>query len=122
MTRLASAFADARGCTGLVPYLTAGYPSLAASLELMRRFGDAGARAIELGVPFSDPIADGPVIQASYYRALERGFRVTQMFDMVKGLRAAGLKVPLPNDVPEAPSPIRNCNCPLLSQKSHLCI
>ena len=90
MTRLASAFADARGCTGLVPYLTAGYPSLAASLELMRRFGDAGARAIELGVPFSDPIADGPEIQRASEWAVRAGVGMPDVLELVRAYRTRG--------------------------------
>jgi len=62
-SRLSSAFAARPGATGLIPYLTAGYPSLETSLELLRALERAGALAIEVGVPFSDPIADGPDIQ-----------------------------------------------------------
>ncbi|MCY3023969.1 MAG: tryptophan synthase subunit alpha, partial [Planctomycetota bacterium] len=55
----------------------------------------AGADSIELGVPFSDPIADGPVIQAAFCRALEKGFKVARMFDLVRDLRRTGLETPL---------------------------
>jgi tryptophan synthase alpha chain len=57
----------------LVCYITAGYPDEARSVELMRGLADAGADVIELGIPFSDPLADGPVIQASSQRALAMG-------------------------------------------------
>src|SRR5690242_14034033 len=78
-----------------MPFFVAGDPDIATSAALIRAAADAGADLIEIGVPFSDPIADGPVIQASYYRVLERGFRVAQLFEMIKGLRTAGLKTPL---------------------------
>ena len=57
----------------LVCYVTAGHPDRAASLRLLRGLPAAGADVIEVGVPFSDPLADGPVIQASSQRALEHG-------------------------------------------------
>src|SRR5262245_37152452 len=87
MTRLASAFAATRGTTGLVPYLTAGYPSLEVSLELMRRFDRAGARAIEVGVPFSDPIADGPEIQRASEWAVRTGVGVGEVLELVRAFR-----------------------------------
>lgn len=57
----------------LVCYVTAGHPDRAASIALVQGIADAGADVIELGVPFSDPVADGPVIQASSQRALDGG-------------------------------------------------
>jgi len=62
-SRLSAAFAARSGASGLIPYLTAGYPSLDDSLALLRALERAGAMAVEVGVPFSDPIADGPDIQ-----------------------------------------------------------
>ena len=59
-----------------VPYITAGDPSLAGTRDLIRGLEEAGADLIEVGVPFSDPMADGPVIQSSSQRALERGVRL----------------------------------------------
>jgi Tryptophan synthase alpha chain len=56
-----------------VPYVTAGDPSVAGTVDLLKGLEDAGADVIEVGVPFSDPMADGPVIQASSQRALEHG-------------------------------------------------
>ncbi len=72
---LASHFAawQAAGRRVLIPYLTAGYPEPAATLPLLERLAAAGADLIELGVPFSDPVADGPTIQRSSQRALEHG-------------------------------------------------
>ncbi|HEV7704750.1 MAG TPA: tryptophan synthase subunit alpha, partial [Gemmatimonadaceae bacterium] len=76
----------------LVVYITAGHPDRARSLALLRGIADAGADVIELGVPFSDPLADGPVIQASSQRALEQGMT----FDGVLALAAeAKVSVPL---------------------------
>ncbi len=72
---LASRFAawQAAGRRVLIPYLTAGYPEPGATLPLLERLAAAGADIIELGVPFSDPVADGPTIQRSSQRALEQG-------------------------------------------------
>ena len=78
-----------------IPFFVAGDPDIATTVGLVRAAAEAGAELIEIGVPFSDPIADGPVIQASYYRALERGFRVAQLFELVKQLRSGGVTIPL---------------------------
>jgi tryptophan synthase alpha chain len=81
-----------RGGKALVIYITAGHPDRAQSLALLRGIANAGADVIELGVPFSDPLADGPVIQASSQRALEQGMT----FDGVLELAAeARVDVPL---------------------------
>ena len=87
MSRLGPAFAAARGRTGLIPYLTAGYPSAAASLEMMRSFAALGALAVEVGVPFSDPIADGPEIQRASEWAVRAGIGVTDALALVAALR-----------------------------------
>ncbi len=82
----------ARDAKALVVYLTAGHPDRSRSLALLRGIADAGADVIELGVPFSDPLADGPVIQASSQRALEQGMT----FDGVLALASeAAVDVPL---------------------------
>jgi tryptophan synthase alpha chain len=70
-----------------IPFLTAGDPDLKTTKALILEFEKRGADIIELGIPFSDPIADGPTIQASYYRALVKGVKVTQILDMVSELR-----------------------------------
>lgn len=81
-----------RDAKALVVYITAGHPDRARSLALLRGIADAGADVIELGVPFSDPLADGPVIQASSQRALEQGMT----FDGALALAAeAAVNVPL---------------------------
>lgn len=84
---LARAFASSRGITGLIPYLTAGYPSIEVTLELMRAFERAGALAIELGVPFSDPIADGPDIQRASEWAHRRGVGVEDVLGVAAEFR-----------------------------------
>lgn len=73
---------NAKGEKALMPFFTAGDPDIGTTAELLRAVEQAGANLCEVGVPYSDPIADGPVIQASYQRALESGFRLQQVFDM----------------------------------------
>ena len=74
---------------GLVVYLTAGDPDLATTREIALAAIDNGADVIELGVPFSDPLADGPVIQRASERAVARGVRLTDVLGVAKELRAA---------------------------------
>jgi tryptophan synthase alpha chain len=76
----------------LVCYVTAGHPDFGRSLELLQGLEDAGADVIEVGVPFSDPIADGPVIQASSQEALLAGMTLERTLDLV---RQANLQVPV---------------------------
>lgn len=85
----------ARGRCGFVPFLTAGDPSLAASAANLRELAAAGADIIELGVPFSDPMADGPVIQAADHRALERGVTLQKVLSLVARLRREGFATPV---------------------------
>jgi tryptophan synthase alpha chain len=68
-------------------YCTAGFPRLDSTLEVMRALESAGADLIELGMPYSDPLADGPVIQASSTRALENGMSIARLFDQLKDMR-----------------------------------
>jgi tryptophan synthase alpha chain len=83
--RVAQRFAELReaGRRALVVYVTAGYPDRAASLELLRGMPSAGADVVEVGVPFSDPIADGPIIQASSQRALEQGMTFSRTLELI---------------------------------------
>jgi tryptophan synthase alpha chain len=81
-----------RNAKALVVYITAGHPDRARSLELLRGIASAGADVIEIGVPFSDPLADGPVIQASSQRALEQGMSYDGALDLVS---EAAVGVPL---------------------------
>jgi tryptophan synthase alpha chain len=74
---------------GLVVYLTAGDPDLATTKDIALAAIDNGADVIELGVPFSDPLADGPVIQRASERAVARGVRLTDVLEVAKELRAA---------------------------------
>jgi tryptophan synthase alpha chain len=75
------------GRRGLVVYVTAGHPDLDQCLELLRGLDDAGADVIEVGVPFSDPMADGAVIQASSQRALEQGMTLDKTLDLIARAR-----------------------------------
>jgi tryptophan synthase alpha chain len=74
---------------GLVPFVTAGYPDLATSALLLDRLAHAGAVAIELGVPFSDPLADGPALQQASQVALEQGIHVGDVLALARDFRAA---------------------------------
>jgi tryptophan synthase alpha chain len=74
---------------GLVVYITAGDPSLEATRAIAIEAIDAGADVIELGVPFSDPLADGPVIQRASERALARGVKLSDVLDVARAIRAA---------------------------------
>jgi tryptophan synthase alpha chain len=74
---------------GIVAYLTAGDPDLATTRDIALAAIDNGADVIELGVPFSDPLADGPVIQRASERAVARGVRLADVLDLAKELRAA---------------------------------
>src|SRR5437588_2096936 len=69
-----------RGRKAFIPFLTAADPNPAGMVELARAVARGGASLLEVGFPYSDPIADGPVIQASYTRVLERGFRLDAVF------------------------------------------
>ena len=80
------------GRAALIPYLTAGFPTATASLEALQRVAAAGADLIEVGVPFSDPLADGPTIQRSSEVALAQGMTLAGVLDLV---RRAALPVPV---------------------------
>ena len=90
--RLVSTFADLRqaGRRTLVPFVTAGFPDLATTAALLKDFENRGVRVCEVGVPFSDSIADGPVIQDSYTVALAGGISSEKANGIVAGYRAAG--------------------------------
>jgi len=97
MSRLDATFARLRerGERALMPYFTAGDPSLAETRRLVAAAERAGADVIELGVPFSDPIADGPVVQRAGTRALAAGASLPRVLELVAGLRADGVKLPI---------------------------
>lgn len=90
----------ASGKKGLLPYVTAGLPDLPTTSRIMKAAADAGATAVELGIPFSDPIADGPVIQSSFTRVLDKGIRVRDILAMVAEFR-------------------RGCDLPILAMLSY---
>jgi len=89
MSRIEDRFGQLRksGQTGLVTYVTAGDPDLARSADIIKRLDRAGADVLEIGVPFSDPLADGPVIQRATERALASGTTLTNVLAMLKTLR-----------------------------------
>ncbi|MBS0194454.1 MAG: tryptophan synthase subunit alpha [Proteobacteria bacterium] len=97
MNRIDQRFASlkARGCKALIPFFTAGDPSTAATVPVMHALVAAGADTIELGVPFSDPMADGPTIQRSSERALARGVNTAQVLAMVRAFRATDADTPV---------------------------
>jgi tryptophan synthase alpha chain len=95
-TRIAQRFAELRasGELGIVAYITAGDPSLDATLKFVLALAEAGADVIELGVPFSDPLADGPTIQRASERALKSGTTLAAVIDLVRRIRQSS-QVPL---------------------------
>ena len=97
MSRIAATFADlkARGRNALIPYVTAGFPYADITPDLMHGMVEAGADIIELGVPFSDPMADGPVIQKAGEKALALGIGTAQVLDMVRAFRVDDARTPV---------------------------
>jgi tryptophan synthase alpha chain len=97
VSRIAELFERLRdeGRTALIPFVTAGDPNPDVTVPLMHRMVAAGADLIELGVPFSDPIADGPVIQRATERALAAGVRLRDVLDMVRAFRAENSTTPV---------------------------
>jgi tryptophan synthase alpha chain len=79
--RIAAAFTSAPGRAALMPYLMGGFPDVEGSVRIGEAYADAGADLIELGVPFSDPLADGPVVQAAGSRALAAGTTLPQVIE-----------------------------------------
>jgi tryptophan synthase alpha chain len=84
--RIAAAFATTDKRAALMPYLMGGFPDLETSLRIGEAYADGGADLVELGVPFSDPLADGPVIHAAGTRALEAGATVDGVLELAAGL------------------------------------
>jgi tryptophan synthase alpha chain len=91
VSRIEQRFTQLRkeGTTGLVTYVTAGDPNLELSAEIIKRLDRAGADVLEIGVPFSDPLADGPVIQRATERALAAGVTLRQVLAMLASIRPA---------------------------------
>ena len=94
--RLDESFAKLRmeARVGIIPYVTAGFPSRAMTLQLMEALEQSGAVAIELGVPFSDPMADGTTIQRASFQAIREGITLSHCFQICAELRERGAKVP----------------------------
>ena len=92
-TRLSAAYARARdeGRAALVGYLPAGFPDVDGSIEAMRTMVEAGCDVIEVGLPYSDPVMDGPTIQAAAQQALEAGTRTTDVLRVVEAVAATGV-------------------------------
>jgi tryptophan synthase alpha chain len=97
MSRIPARFADlaTRGRTALIPFVTAGDPDLATTVPLMHAMVAAGADLIELGVPFSDPMADGPIIQRASERALAHHTRLRDVLDLVRQFRGQDATTPI---------------------------
>jgi len=86
--RIADAFKSLpKGCKGFIPYITAGDPDLLTTEKLLIELSQAGATVIELGVPFSDPMADGPIIQRASERALKQHFGMREILEVVARAR-----------------------------------
>jgi tryptophan synthase alpha chain len=95
MSRYAEMFSAARGRGVFVPFFMIGDPDLPTSLALMEAAVASGADALELGIPFSDPVADGPIIQAAAERALQQRVRPRAALDLVREFRARNPRVPV---------------------------
>lgn len=97
MSRIAATFKtlQGQGRKALIPYVTAGDPFPDATVEILLAMAEAGADVIELGVPFSDPMADGPVIQKASERALANGMTLKRVLEMVRAFRERNASTPL---------------------------
>jgi tryptophan synthase alpha chain len=96
-SRIAETFVRLAGenRAAIMPFVTAGYPDLAMTGQLIEALTAAGADLIEIGVPFSDPIADGPTVQVASQKALENGTTLGDCFELVRQARAKGIDIPL---------------------------
>jgi len=97
MSRIAARFAElkAQGRAAFVPFITAGDPDFETSRAILEALPGAGADVIELGMPFSDPMADGPAVQASSLRALKAGATMARTMDLVRSFRQRDDKTPI---------------------------
>jgi len=97
MNRIDQCFADLKsvGKKALIPYITGGDPKPGLTVELMHVLVESGADIIEIGVPFSDPMADGPVIQLACERALSHNTSMRDIFGMIKEFRSVNAKTPV---------------------------
>lgn len=97
LASIAAAFTRARAehRAALMPYWSLGFPDADTSVRVIESLARAGADMVELGVPFSDPLADGPVIQRANQIALDRGITVEKCLELTQHIRAAGVTIPL---------------------------
>ena len=97
MNRIETRFAELKraGKSAFLPFITAGDPDMGTSLAVLKALPAAGADIIELGIPFSDPMADGPTNQASYLRALQGGATLPKVLALVRKFREADRKTPV---------------------------
>jgi tryptophan synthase alpha chain len=97
MSRIAAAFAVLKNQqrSAFVPFVTAGDPDSETFLEILQKLPAAGADVIEVGIPFSDPMADGPTNQASYLRALKAGMSLAKLLELVRRFRKTNDKTPI---------------------------
>ena len=97
MSRISERFQQLaeQGRTALIPYIVAGDPAQDVTVPLMHRLVDSGADIIELGVPFSDPMAEGPVIQLGHERALANGVSLRRVLGMVQAFRESDSTTPV---------------------------
>lgn len=86
-------FANGKKC--FMPYFPVGYPDLPTSIDILEGLAKAGADALEVGVPFSDPLADGPTVQAATQKALANGTRLPDCIEALRELRTRGVTIPL---------------------------
>ncbi len=96
-SRIADTFerVAAEGRTALMPFVTAGYPTMEGSEKIILALVEAGADLIEIGIPFSDPIADGTAVQRTSQVSLEQGTRLRDVLELVRRVRAQGVSIPL---------------------------
>ena len=85
MSRLSEIFARNKKC--FIPFVTAGHPDLETTREIVLTLAASGSHIIEIGIPFSDPIADGPIIQKSSFQALQHGYSFADYIDLIRDLR-----------------------------------
>ena len=83
------------GRKAFITYTTAGLPDMETTKKIMFAQQEAGIDVMELGIPFSDPVADGPVIQAASYEAIQKGATLTKIFTLMKEVRKEGLTTPV---------------------------
>ena len=84
-----------KGRIALIPFITAGYPSLKDTITVVKGLINGGSDAIEIGMPFSDPIAEGPTIQKSSHIAIKNGMNIKKSLDLVSKIRSVGITVPI---------------------------